>query len=163
MFSCNLPPALLAEWLGSFTCYCSNMGVDGYQNKSQHRKLTLEKKILPPLQQGFEPATFWSRVRRSNHSTIPAPLKQLSLVTFPLLHKRICSLQWFFVLLCYSKRGHTHTTGPQDSQVPRNLNTKFHLHRFSGSSARSFMALTQQQTDRWAETLFYLKQKWRNS
>ena len=24
MFSCNLPPALLAEWLGSFMCYCSN-------------------------------------------------------------------------------------------------------------------------------------------
>ena len=25
MFSCNLPPALLAEWPGSFTCYCSDM------------------------------------------------------------------------------------------------------------------------------------------
>ena len=42
-------------------------GWNGYRNKSQHRKLTLEKKILPPLQQGFEPATFRSRVRRSNH------------------------------------------------------------------------------------------------
>ena len=30
---------------------------NGYRNKSQHRKLTLEKKILPPLLQGFEPAT----------------------------------------------------------------------------------------------------------
>ena len=38
-------------------------GWNGYRNKSQHRKLTLEKKILP---QGFEPATFQSRVRRSN-------------------------------------------------------------------------------------------------
>ena len=28
MFSCNLPPALLAEWLGSFTCYCGNTGVE---------------------------------------------------------------------------------------------------------------------------------------
>ena len=26
MFSCNLPPALLAEWPGSFTCYCGNTG-----------------------------------------------------------------------------------------------------------------------------------------
>ena len=43
-------------------------GWNGYRNKSQHRKLTLEKKILPPLQQGFEPATFRSRVRRSNHT-----------------------------------------------------------------------------------------------
>ena len=48
-------------------------GWNGYRNKSQHRKLTLEKKILPPLQQGFEPATFQSRVRRSNHWAIPAP------------------------------------------------------------------------------------------
>ena len=38
-------------------------GWNGYRNKSQHRKLTLEKKILPPLQQGFEPVTFRSRVR----------------------------------------------------------------------------------------------------
>ena len=47
-------------------------GWNGYRNKSQHRKLTLEKKILPPLKQGFEPATFQSRVRRSNHWAIPA-------------------------------------------------------------------------------------------
>ena len=47
-------------------------GWNGYRNKSQHRKLTLEKKILPPLLQGFEPATFRSRVRRSNHWAIPA-------------------------------------------------------------------------------------------
>ena len=26
--ACNLPPALLAEWLASFTCYCGNMGVE---------------------------------------------------------------------------------------------------------------------------------------
>ena len=49
-------------------------GWNGYRNKSQHRKSTLEKKILPPLQQGFEPATFQSRVRRSNHWAIPAPV-----------------------------------------------------------------------------------------
>ena len=48
-------------------------GWNGYRNKSQHRKSTLEKKILPPLQQGFEPATFQSRVRRSNHWAIPTP------------------------------------------------------------------------------------------
>ena len=48
-------------------------GWNGYRNKSHHRKSTLEKKILPPLLQGFEPATFQSRVRRSNHWAIPAP------------------------------------------------------------------------------------------
>ena len=47
------------------------LGWNGYRNKSQHRKLTLEKKILLPLQQGFEPMTFWPWVRRSNHWAIP--------------------------------------------------------------------------------------------
>ena len=48
-------------------------GWNGYRNKSQHRKSTLEEKILPPFQQGFEPTTFQSWVRRSNHWAIPAP------------------------------------------------------------------------------------------
>ena len=42
-------------------------GWNGYRNKSQTRKSTQEKKIFQPLLQGFEPATFQSRVRRSNH------------------------------------------------------------------------------------------------
>ena len=46
------------------------MGWTKYQNKSQHRKLTLEKKILLPLLQGFEPVTFWSQVQHSNHWAI---------------------------------------------------------------------------------------------
>ena len=53
-------------------------GRNWYLNKSQHRKLTLEKKILSPLLQGFEPATFRSRVRRSNHWAIPAPRSPLT-------------------------------------------------------------------------------------
>ena len=48
-------------------------GTDTEKKKSQHRKLTLEKKILPPLQPGLEPGTFRSRVRRSNHWGILAP------------------------------------------------------------------------------------------
>ena len=39
-------------------------GRNGYRNKSQHRKLTLEKKIIPPLLQG-SPAIFESRFRRA--------------------------------------------------------------------------------------------------
>ena len=61
-------------------------GWNGYRNKSQHRKSTLEKKILPPFQQGFEPATFQSRVRCSNHWAIPAPSRiglSLSLICHP--------------------------------------------------------------------------------
>ena len=62
-------------------------GWNGYRNKSQHRKSTLEKKILPPFQQGFEPATFQSRVRCSNHWAIPTP------------HMRIVGLA--YLILCY--------------------------------------------------------------
>ena len=62
-----------AEWLWSFTCYCGNTCWNGYRNKSQHRKLTLDKEILPPLLQGLQPATCQSRVRRSNHWAIPVP------------------------------------------------------------------------------------------
>ena len=48
-------------------------GWNGYRNKNQHRKLTMEKKILPPLLPGFEPTTFQSWVWCSNHWAIPAP------------------------------------------------------------------------------------------
>ena len=41
-------------------------------NKSQHTKLTLEKKILQPLLPGFELATFRSRLRRFYQQAIPA-------------------------------------------------------------------------------------------
>ena len=43
-FRCNLPPALLAEWLGSFTCHCGGTVVEWTPNKSQCTKLTLESR-----------------------------------------------------------------------------------------------------------------------
>ena len=49
-------------------------GWNGYQNKSWHIKLTLEKKILPLLLQGFNPVTFQSWVWRSNHWAILLPM-----------------------------------------------------------------------------------------
>ena len=58
VFRCDLPLALLAEWLGSFACHCGNTGVERTPNESQHTKLTLEKKILLSLLPGFELATF---------------------------------------------------------------------------------------------------------
>ena len=50
-----------------FTCHCGSTGVKRTPIKSQHTKLTLEKKILPPLLLGFELATFRSRVRCSTN------------------------------------------------------------------------------------------------
>ena len=55
VFRRNLPSALLAEWPGSFTCHYCNTGMERTSNKTQHRKLTLEKKILPPLLSRLEP------------------------------------------------------------------------------------------------------------
>ena len=53
VFRCNLPPALLAEWLGSFMCHCGKKGVEWHQNKVQHM-FTLEKKILLLHLPGFK-------------------------------------------------------------------------------------------------------------
>ena len=64
-------------------------GWNEYRSKSQNRKLTLGKKILLPLLQGFEPVTFQPWVRHSNHWAIPAPKWQIALpriTTSPLTH-----------------------------------------------------------------------------
>ena len=58
VFSCNLPPVLLAEWQGSLCVTVVIQRWKGYQNRSQHRKLTLVRKILSPLLLGLEPTTF---------------------------------------------------------------------------------------------------------
>ena len=64
VFRCNLPSALLAEWPGSFTCHCSNTGVQRTPNKSQHTKLTLEKKNSPAGPAGMRTRnlSIWSPV-----------------------------------------------------------------------------------------------------
>ena len=50
-------------------------------NKNQHRKITLEKEILPPLLPGFELATFRSRVRRCYQHAIQAPTFSITCVS----------------------------------------------------------------------------------
>ena len=65
VFFCNLSPALPAEWQRSFTCICHNTGAEPTPNKSQHRKLTVEKTIFPLILPAIESAKFWSRVLRS--------------------------------------------------------------------------------------------------
>ena len=112
VFSCNLPPALLVEWPGYFTCYCGNTGVERIPKRrvSTESWPSAEKKILPP--QGFEPTTFWSRVRRSNHWAIPAPpsiasfksaLKPhlfSSALNASSVYVHLCAIQWFRVSVC---------------------------------------------------------------
>ena len=74
VFSCNQPPAPLAEWPGS-SASAVRWGWNGYR---QHNKLIPEERkkkggggesLLP----GLEPETFLSLVRRSDHRAIPAP------------------------------------------------------------------------------------------
>ena len=48
-------------------------GWNGYRNKSQHRKSTLEKKILPPLLQRFELGTFPTQARPFTTELSPLP------------------------------------------------------------------------------------------
>ena len=73
-------------------------GWNGYRNKSQHRKLALEIFFIPPLLQGLEPATFRSRIRRSNHWGIPA-LVLSAHATFSHLHKDGHKCVWSSVAL----------------------------------------------------------------
>ena len=100
VFMCNLPPALLAEWPGSFICRSGNTGVERTPNKSQHTKLTLEKKILPSLLPGFELATFRSRVRCSTSKLprLPAVMLWIVHIATPLLPLHtdfhFCALVW---------------------------------------------------------------------
>ena len=53
-------------------------GTYRYRNMSQHRKLTLGKKILLTLLLGFELETFWSRVRRSTSELSRIPDRFIS-------------------------------------------------------------------------------------
>ena len=64
-------------------CHCGNTGVERTLSKSQHTKLTLEKKFRLPLLPGIELATFRSRVRRSCQRAIPAAVYEaVKQVTF---------------------------------------------------------------------------------
>ena len=62
VFRCNQPPALLAEWPGSFRCHCGNTWVERTPNKSQHTNLILEEKILLLVLPGFKLTTFRSQI-----------------------------------------------------------------------------------------------------
>ena len=71
---------------------------NGYRNKSQHRKLTLEKKILPPPQQGFEPATFDHK-----SGALTTELSPLPKISQPLceLYARVASAVVLFLFLFF--------------------------------------------------------------
>ena len=57
--------ACLQNDRGLFCATAVTRGENTYRSKSQHRKLGLEKKILPPSLPGNEPAAVCSQIRRS--------------------------------------------------------------------------------------------------
>ena len=90
MFRSNLPPALLAVRMTRVfyvpSQYISSVGVERTLYKSQHTKLTLEKKILQPLLPGFELTTIPSEVQRSYQQAIQA----LNSIASLLLYVVVC-------------------------------------------------------------------------
>ena len=76
MHACLVVTCHLHFWQNDRDLLCATAVTQGwnrYPNKSQHRKLTLEKNIFPPLLQGLEPVTIWSWVWHSSHWVIPTP------------------------------------------------------------------------------------------
>ena len=109
MFRCNLPPNFRQNHRGHFRATAVTRGVERKPNKSQHTKLTLEKKFPPPLLPTFELATFRSRVRRSNQPAIPA-MEMYSLLYSQVITMRLAANIHMFQLLlptnnCTTLRG----------------------------------------------------------
>ena len=66
VFSCNLPLALLAEWPGSFTCYCGNTGVTEiahFQPSGGGRRGKLYPSYHYTVTTRMIPALRWAAVR----------------------------------------------------------------------------------------------------
>ena len=55
-------------------------GWNGYWINSEHRKLALEKNILPPLLPELEPETFRSRIRRGTTELSPLPINYVIII-----------------------------------------------------------------------------------
>ena len=78
-------------------------GWNGHRIKSQHIKLTLEKKILPPLLPGFELRTLRSRVRRYPGSLRAIPLRitdtacNVAQCTWDLSEENLCFIGFHYV------------------------------------------------------------------
>ena len=85
-FSCTLPPALLAKWLGSFTATAVTLGWDGQWIRVSTEKVNFGEENSPaapaPCCSWIETTTFWSQVWGSPNWAIPTP--QNVLLNLPL-------------------------------------------------------------------------------
>ena len=53
MYRCNLPPAFLVEWPGSFMCHCSNTGMERTPNKESAHKVDSGEENSPTASAGI--------------------------------------------------------------------------------------------------------------
>ena len=108
VYPCLAVTCHLHFWQNDRGLLCATVvtrGWNGYRNKSQHRKLIPKKKILPPLQQGFEPMTFRSWVWHSNHWAIFAP-RAASRLLNTWSYRRI-TIMWKLIDLVLCAKNHT--------------------------------------------------------
>ena len=63
----NLPPALLAEWPGSFTGYCGNMGMEQVWKRESAQNVDPGGKHSPTIPAGTWTQNLQSQVWQSNH------------------------------------------------------------------------------------------------
>ena len=96
-------------------------GWNRYQNKSRHRKLTMEKKIHPLFLQGFKPATFQSQVQHSNHSAITKYKIFIKKMAIKILTQFFFKLLFYVFLLLFSV---PQMFGPSCSQVGMTTNAE---------------------------------------
>ena len=90
MFSCNLPPALLAEWSGSFTCFCSNTGVERIPKWVSTDSWPRKRKFSCP------PAGIWTCSLSVTNTSLALQLLSYSHSCFPLVPRYI----WNWTLRC---------------------------------------------------------------
>ena len=94
-------------------------GWNGYWNMSQHRKLTMEKKLLPP---GLEPMMFWPWVWHFNHQAIPTPQVESTWSAQSTCNRNKKDTH------SHVAHKHTHTCMHMHTRAPTPTHTHIHTH-----------------------------------
>ena len=102
MFSCNLPAALLADWPGSFTCYCGNTGVERIPKQESAQKVDPGEENSPAAPAGIRTRNLFDH-ESGALTTELSPLSYLSLTPAPPPPRTS-----FFWLLCLIDHSHHH-------------------------------------------------------
>ena len=124
-------------------------------NESRHTKLTLEKKILPPLLPGFELSTFRSRVRRSTYKLSRLPCT-------------VCLHKFYFTVVDWPNERENQVDFFMNSKLPQSITTHFFPCTLYPTAEESFtwpyrqflVCIEQEQADTyhyfWTKTLWLL-------